>query len=233
MNEKLPLALLLAALLGPAAARAEFNLACVDKSKNEFYTISVVNDQVHLCGAGENGVIGASGKAETNLRQVELGFFREVVPGRYEVRFSVGMKGACPRCIGDVEHVSGLHLACELKALEPQMCRAKVQGPDPDLGPAYNKALRHGVGEDTWVKVPWITLYSPAANSFTIYAFNGKHLDEIYSYSDSYYYRTYVEEADFRTAVAAKLKAGQRLHSYSTNKEGLAAASAILGYQLK
>lgn len=233
MNGKLIAVISLSALLGPAAAFAEFNLACVDRSKNEFYTISVVNDQVHLCGAAENGVIGASGKAETNLRQVELGFFGEVSPGRYDVRFSVGTKGACPRCIGDVEHVSGLHLDCELKALEAQMCRAKVQGPDPDLGPAYNKALRHGVGEFTWVKVPWITLYSPADKRFDIYTFGGKHLDEISGYSDSYYYHRWVEEADFRAEVAARLKAGWKLHSYSTNKEGLDIAAKLLGYQIK
>lgn len=233
MNGKLLTAVYLSALLGPAAAFAEFNLACVDKSKNEFYTISVVNDQIHFCGPNESGVIGASGKAETSRREVELGTFKEAAPGRYEVRFTVGTTGACPRCIGDVEHVSGLYLDCELKALEPQMCRAKTQGPDPDLGAPYNKALRHGVGEDTWVKIPWVTLYSPADKRFDIYTFNGKHLDEIYSYSESYYYRAYVEEADFRTAVASKLKAGWKLHSYSTNKEGLAAASAILGYQLR
>lgn len=224
----------LSVVLGAAVnADAGFNLGCTDKAKGEFYTISVVNDQIHFCGKNENGIIKESGEAETTKRQLELRKFTDSGSGRYEVSFTAGYEGACPRCIGDVEHVSWLTLDCELQAAQPQACTAAVQGPVPDLGAYYNKALRHGVGEDTWVKIPWITLYSPTDKRFDIYTFNGKHLDEIYSYSDSYYYRAYVEEADFRTAVAAKLKAGWKLHSYSTNKEGLSAASAILGYQLK
>ncbi|MCM2267084.1 MAG: hypothetical protein NDI60_04835 [Elusimicrobiales bacterium] len=230
---KLLLVTLSVALGAAVNANAAFNLGCRDKSKGEFYTISVINDQIHFCGSNENGIIAQNGEAETTRRRLELRKFAEAGPGRYAVDFTAGYEMACPRCIGDVEHVSWLTLDCEVQAAQPQACKAAVQGPNPDLGSYYDKALRYGVGEDTWVKIPWITLYSPADKSFTIYTFNGKHLDEIYSYSDSYYYRAYVEEADFKAAVAAKLKAGQKLHSYSTNKEGLAAASAILGYQLR
>lgn len=198
-----------------------FNLNCVDSEKGA-YQVSVVNDRVHFCGDHEQALITSDQETESNLRVLQLNRFEQTAPLSYKLTFASGLKNQpCPRCHGDVRYSQSLILSCELKISEQQLCVARKQGPQPELGENYNKVLRYGVGDRFWEKVPWVTLYNSQSLDFVIYTFSGKHRDEVYKYTYSFYSGQYLSDDEFVDDIQIKLKQGYRLHSYSTNDEGL------------
>lgn len=210
-------------------AKTVFNLECQDYKQNK-YQISVINEEIHFCGANEKGLITGEGNYETSLRAIELRKFSEINPTQYELIFMVGLTNQpCARCHGDTEHASQLTLKCELNLKEEATCQAQKQGPNPELGDKYNKVLRYGVGENYWDQVPWVTLYDPKTQDFAIYVFDSENQKRIERYNYWFYSGENINKEELTLDIKNKLKSGYQIHPYSTNTQGLKLLKQISG----
>ncbi|MBV2167264.1 MAG: hypothetical protein KUL82_01045 [Bdellovibrio sp.] len=208
------------------------NLRCTTYDKEQ-YTLSVVGEDIHLCGKGENALIRGDEETESNIRMIDDAFLKQKTESTYYFSFVAGLRNQpCARCHGDTVHVSSVQMYCDVVPQTKSLCVAQKQGPQPDLGKDYDKALKNGVGEDYWGKVPWVTLYDPKTSKFSIFVFeqDGKDL-RIWAYTDVRYYRDFLKKDQFVSIYKSLLAQGYVIHNYSTNEQGKAFVKGFLQAQ--